>query len=89
MKVRISQRIIYHKIAEVEIDIPDNIELDDVRDYLIENEELLWVDELDNKMSASDYEYGYGMDIDSSWTDKDQDGETRFDIDEEKFGGHL
>ena len=40
-------------------------------------------------MSASDYEYGFGIDIGSSWTDKDQDGETRFDIDEEKFGGHL
>lgn len=89
MKVRISQRAVYHKVAVVEIDIPDNIELDDVRDYLIENEEQLWVDKMENKMSVSEYEYGFGMGIGADWTDKDQEGETRFDIDEENFGGHL
>tara|TARA_R100001460_G_C3529046_1_gene173323 strand:+ start:314 stop:580 length:267 start_codon:yes stop_codon:yes gene_type:complete len=88
MKVTISERRIYHKVAEVEIDIPDNIELDDVSDYLMENEHL-YVDRLDNKISVSEYEYGFGMGIGAYWTDKDQEVETRFDIDEENFGGHL
>jgi len=88
MKVTISERRIYHKVAEVEIDIPDNIELDDVSDYLMENEHL-YVDRLDNKISVSEYEYGFGMGIGAYWTDKDEEVETRFDIDEENFGGHL
>tara|TARA_R100001480_G_scaffold32100_5_gene43435 strand:+ start:470 stop:736 length:267 start_codon:yes stop_codon:yes gene_type:complete len=88
MKVTISERRIYHKVAEVEIDIPDNIELDDVSDYLMENEHL-YVDRLDNKISVSEYEYGFGMGIGAYWTDKDQEVETRFDIDQKNFGGHL
>ena len=88
MKVTISERRIYHKVAEVEIDIPDNIELDNVSDYLMENEHL-YVDRLDNKISVSEYEYGFGMGIGAYWTDKDQEVETRFDIDQKNFGGHL
>jgi hypothetical protein len=86
MKVTISHRAVYHKIAEVEIEIPSNIELDDVSDYLMENEHL-YVDRLDNKISVSEYEYGFGMGAD--WTDYDQPSETRFDIESEEFGGHL
>ena len=88
MKVRISHRAVYHKIAEVEIEIPSNIELDDVSDYLIENEHL-YVDRLDNKISVSEYEYGFGMGKGADWTDEDQPSETRFDVDEKKYGGHL
>tara|TARA_Y100000015_G_scaffold42198_1_gene49331 strand:+ start:2737 stop:3003 length:267 start_codon:yes stop_codon:yes gene_type:complete len=88
MKVTISHRAVYHKIAEVEIEIPSNIELDDVSDYLMENEHL-YVDRLDNKISVSEYEYGFGMGIGADWTDYDQPSETRFDIESEEFGGHL
>tara|TARA_R100000951_G_C2518907_1_gene142758 strand:+ start:266 stop:532 length:267 start_codon:yes stop_codon:yes gene_type:complete len=88
MKIRISQRAIYHKVAVVEIDIPDNIKLDDVSDYLNENEHL-YVDRMENKMSVSEYEYGFGMGIGADWTDQDQEAETRYDIESEKYGGHL
>tara|TARA_R100000734_G_C3317770_1_gene111194 strand:+ start:336 stop:602 length:267 start_codon:yes stop_codon:yes gene_type:complete len=88
MKVTISERRVYHKIAEVEIEIPSNIELDDVSDYLMENEHL-YVDRLDNKISVSESEYGFGMGIGAYWTDKDQEVETRFDIESEEYGGHL
>tara|TARA_R100000278_G_scaffold122463_3_gene108721 strand:- start:491 stop:757 length:267 start_codon:yes stop_codon:yes gene_type:complete len=88
MKVTISHRAVYHKIAEVEIEIPSNIELDDVSDYLMENEHL-YVDRLDNKISISEYEYGFGMGIGADWTDYDRPSETRFDIESEEFGGHL
>ena len=88
MKVRISERRVYHKIAEVEIEIPSNIELDDVSDYLMENEHL-YVDRLDNKISVSEYEYGFGMGIGADWTDSDYPSETRFDVNEKKYGGHL
>ena len=88
MIVRVSQRRVYHKIAELEIVLPDNIKLDDVSDYLIDNEHL-FVDRLDNKMSACTYEYGFGMGIGADWTDQDQEVETRYDIESEKYGGHL
>ena len=86
MKVRISQRVVYHKIAEVEIDIPDNIELDDVSDYLNENEHL-YTNEIEKKASEKEIEWGFGLG--KGMEDQDQDEEWRFDIDEEKFGGHL
>ena len=38
MKVRIQQRSVYHKYAEVEVEIPNNIKEDDISDYLIEIE---------------------------------------------------
>lgn len=88
MKVKVKQRAVYHKIAEVEIDIPDNIDLDDVSEYLLENEHL-FVERLDNKMSVSDYEYGFGMGIDADWTDENFPSETRYEIEDKKFGGHL
>ena len=88
MKVKISHRAVYHKIAEVEIEIPSNIELDDVSDYLMQNEHL-YVDRLDNKISVSEYEYGFGIGIGEDWTDYNQPSETRFDVDEKKYGGHL
>ena len=88
MIVTISQRRVYHKIAKLEIVLPDNIKLDDVSDYLNENEHL-FVDRMENKMSVSEYEYGFGMGIGADWTDEDQEVETRYDIESEKFGGHL
>ncbi len=88
MKVTISERRVYHKISEVEIEIPSNIELDDVSDYLMQNEHL-YVDRLYNKISVSEYEYGFGMGIGEDWTNEDQPSETRYDIESEKYGGHL
>ena len=86
MKVRISQRAVYHKVAVVEIDIPDNIELDDVREYLNENEHL-YTNEIEKKASEKEIEWGFGLG--KGMEERDQQEEWRFDIDEEKIGGHL
>ena len=40
MKVTIQQRSVYHKYAELEIEIPDSIKADDISDYLIEIEDF-------------------------------------------------
>ena len=48
MKVRISTRAVYHKVAEVEINIPD-MENEKVLDYLLENENL-YTDKIDEKL---------------------------------------
>lgn len=101
MKVRILQRSVYYKTAELEIDIdkndfqhylkyntPKGANAEDyISDYLTENEDL-WVDKIDHKINESEFIFGLGMDS-GDWTDKDQDSEWRYECDELKIGGHL
>lgn len=86
MKVRISTRAVYHKVAEVEINIPD-MENEKVLDYLLENENL-YTDKIDEKLAEKDYDDGSGYEY-GGWTEQTDDTETRYDVDEEKYGGHL
>ncbi len=86
MKVKILQRNVYYKVAEIEIEIPDSVDEFDVQDYVNEHEEL-WVEQLEDQMRATDYNYGFGMDTDYNWTDEDQPCEYRYEVD--KIGGHL
>ena len=39
MKVIISNRSVYHKYAEVEIEVPDGLECDDIQKWLVDNEQ--------------------------------------------------
>jgi len=96
MKVRILQRSVYYKTAELEIEIPDDWNNKDgienyydehINDYLHDNEDL-WVDEIDHKINESEFMFGLGMDS-GDWTDTDQESEWRYEIDELKIGGHL
>lgn len=86
-KVLITQREVYHKIATIEIEIPLNVKNDDVADYLNENEEL-WVNEMDEMLDASDYQGGFGLEG-NDMNEKDQDIECRYDIVNENYGGHI
>ena len=83
MKVKIMQRSVYHKYAEIEVDVPDNV---DVRDWLMDNEQD-WVDKLDTKINISEFVFGNGMDT-YDWTDKDEESEWMY-MGEDGFGGHL
>ena len=95
MKVLISQRSVYHKYAEVEIEIPndwrksngDDDYYTHINDYLHDNEEL-YVDKIDNAMSKAEYEFGFGVDY-TGMEEKDSESEWRYDCYEEKTGGHL
>ena len=86
MKVKITHRSVYYKTTQVEVEVPDNINEFDVQDYLNDNEHL-WVDKIDKQMSEAEYEYGFGMDSDEGWTDKDQEFEWRYEVN--GTGGHL
>ena len=103
MKVKILQRSVYYKTTELEIEVDENdfqdylrvnnapkgaIAQDYMSDYLIDNEDL-WVDEIDQKLNESEFIFGFGMDTDYNWTDKDQESELRYECDELKIGGHL
>lgn len=94
MKVKIQQRSVYHKFAEVEIEVPNHLTEDNLTDYLFEHEDL-YIDKIDEAMSEAEYEFGFGTDsdanshYDSCMNEPDSESEWRFECDELKTGGHL
>lgn len=94
MKVIIQQRSVYHKFAEVEIEIPDNITAESLGDYLIDND-LGYDEKMDKAISKADYEFGFGTSSDSNshnnsyFTEDELESEWRYDCKELKTGGHL
>jgi hypothetical protein len=92
--VTISNRSVYHKYAEVTIPIPKHIKQDDVADWLFENEHL-YTDDLDQRLHVAEYHFGLGLDYDannyrkSNFNERESESETRYDIEGEKYGGHL
>jgi len=88
MKVKIQHRSVYHKFAEVEIDIPKDIREEDVQEYLIDNEHL-YVDKIDKAMDETSINYGTGCDEYRGMTEPKATSEWRFDIEETNYGGHL
>ena len=87
-KVKIMQRSVYHKVAEIEVNVPSEVDEFDVQEWLNDNEHL-WVDEMDNEVSKAEYEFGTGMETDGSWTDWKEDSEWRYHDIDNKNGGHL
>lgn len=84
MKVKIMQRSVYHKYAEIEIEIPNDVE--DVQQYLVYNENL-YVDKIDEEMSESEYEYGSGVNDYTGMNEPESESEWRYEY--EGIGGHL
>ena len=97
MKVKIQPRQVYHKYAQVEIEIPsdwkdsDGLEL---QDYLIARDDL-YTDKIDKAISQAKYEYGFGTDSDanshynSAMNEPESESEWRYECDELHDGGHL
>ena len=89
MKVTIQQRSVYHKYAEVHVEVPDNIKEDELNEYLNNNEDL-WVDEMDEAIWEAEYEFGSGVnDYPGHLMAAAEDSEWRYECDELKTGGHL
>ena len=94
MKVKIQQRSVYHKFAEVEIEVPNHLTEDSLIDYLFEHEDL-YIDKIDEAMNEAEYEFGFGTDSDanshynSCMNEPESESEWRYDCDELKTGGHL
>jgi len=95
MKVKITQRSVYHKIAQIEIDVsvPKDAEFDEIQEWIIDNEDT-WVDKIDHELNEQEFVFGNGMD-DGNWTDRHEDSEWRIDAVRETVlgkmltGGHL
>ena len=84
MKVKIIQRSVYHKIAEIEVEVPKDV--DDVQNWLVCNEDK-WIDDLDTANGEAILEFGHGMEY-GAWTDKLEESEWRYEC-PDGLGGHL
>ena len=97
MKVKIQQRSVYHKFAEIEIEIDEDVyehyQIDNGKwtgmdDYQMHNEHL-WVDKIDHKINESEFVFGLGLDNDAGMDEKDSESEWRYEIVGTNYGGHL
>ena len=88
MKIKIQQRQVYHKFAEIEIKIPNDVDEFDIQDYVNDNEHL-WVDKMDKQMSESEFVFGTGLYDFEGMDDAESDSEWRYDCPDLKIGGHL
>lgn len=86
MKVKVSARIVYHKYAEIEIDIPSDV--DDIQDFLHANDGL-WSEELNTQLYNQGYDYGHGIDMHPGMEDITEPSEWRYDCEKAGIGGHL
>ena len=99
MEVKIINRSVYHKYAEVEIQIDkkhyqeyikfnttNGNQWHDIQDYLTDNENL-WVDKIDEAISKAEYEFGIGLDDYKGMNEPESSSEWRYET--EKEGGHL
>lgn len=88
MKVKISQRYVYHRVGTIEVDIDrdiyqdwikeNNYNVDDLDYYLSMNEEL-WVEQIHEATDKAELLF----------VDGGEDDELRYDCKELKTGGHL
>lgn len=102
MKVKVTKRVVFHKIADVTIDVPDNISKDKMSEWMLKNENK-WIFEVDRKLGfiedevnevqeVSEAKFGFGLDA-YGMVDEDAEVEERFDILDENgkpiYGGHI
>lgn len=97
MKVKIQQRQVYHKFAEIEIEIDKN-EFDHYRldngkhtsiDEFIIYKEGDWIDDIENKLNDTEFVYGNGVDDYKGMNEPESESEWRYECDDLRIGGHL
>ena len=92
MKVKVQQRSVYHKFVEVEVEVPDSVELNNIQEWLINNDQL-WSDQIDQAMLKAPIRLGNGVDYYYGMNELESDSEWRFqcpfDIDGNPYGGRL
>ena len=101
MKVKVTKRVVFHKVEDVTIDVPDNISKDKMSEWLLMNENE-WIFEVDRKLGfmndevnevqeVSEVKFGFGLG--DGMIDEDAEVEERYDILDENgetiYGGHI
>lgn len=83
-KVKVLNRSVYHKIVEVEIDVPKSVCDEDLQEYLNENEDL-YTDKMDRKFKQTPLKFGLGLG--DGFEDTFEESEWRYESG--NYGGHL
>ena len=89
-KVKVTQRSVYHKYAEIEIEAPDWLDelgVKETSEWLTDNEDK-WVDKIDHKINISEFIFGNGVDDYDGMNEPESDSEWRYET-EDGSGGHL
>ena len=86
-KVTITERRVYHKVAKIEVKIPNDIPLEETDEWLWGND--AWEQALDEKFETTELEFGTGVDEVPHMNEPEADSETRYDVINENYGGHL
>ncbi len=87
-KVTITERRVYHKVARITIELPKNLPLEDTDDWLEKNTSK-WEQSLDNEFNNATLESGTGVLECKGMSYESADRETRYDVINENYGGHL
>lgn len=96
MKIKIQQRKVYYKYAEVEIEIDKddyvkkylNDQTNSLADYIQDNEEM-WLEKMNIAMDETSLQYGNGVYELKGMHFHDQDEEWRYECEDLKDWGHL
>jgi len=83
-KVKVLNRSVYHRIVEVEIDVPKSVSNEELMDYINENSDL-YVDKMDRKIKETPLEFGLGLG--DGFEDTFEESEWRYESG--NYGGHL
>jgi hypothetical protein len=88
--VTITERRVYHKVAKITIELPKDLPLEDTSEWLSDNEDK-WEQALDNEFNHAELDYSLGLDnpLCKHMNEPMADRETRYDINNEKYGGHI
>ena len=86
MKVKVINRSVYHKYAEVEVEIPNDVK--DIQEWLIENEQT-YIYEMDASINEAKYVHGTGLYDFKGMEDAESDSEWRYECEQLNEGGHL
>jgi len=86
--VTITERRVYHKVAKITIELPKDLPLSETEEWLSKNTQK-WEQTLDNEFNTAELNWGHGIDKHDGMEDFENNSETRYDVNNEKYGGHL
>jgi len=86
--VTITERRVYHKVAKITIELPKDLPLSETKEWLSKNTQK-WEQTLDNEFNTAELNWGHGIDKHDGMEDFENNSETRYDVNNEKYGGHL
>ena len=84
----ITERRVYHKVAKITIELPKDLPLSETKEWLSKNTQK-WEQTLDNEFNTAELNWGHGIDKHDGMEDFENNSETRYDVNNEKYGGHL